>query len=287
MTVPVDRRRFLAGLAALSVPGAARAAIRPASGFWYTTGLGGRGVGLEMDASGRRAYLGWYTYDADGHDVWYVGTCAYDGTTCDGTLAQYAGGTPFAGLGLQARPPDIVGNVATVSLRFAGDSVAVASIRLADGSTARYDLARCPLDGNAVTPAPDWAPQTGWWYSPDYPGTGFFLESQGEVVIGGEVHTRFFLVGMTYGDAGQAIWYATGGLYARVATAGGLLPSLAGMLYEYTGGATLAGSISAGTSGRLRILGERGSIRAQFTTTGEGVLDLPAGRRLAIRRFAF
>ncbi len=278
----LTRRRLLAALAgAALVPMPTRAAVLPASGFWYTTGLGGRGVGLEMDATGSRAFLGWYTYDADGHDVWYVGTCAYDGATCRGTLLQYAGGTPFGGVGGAAAASPI-GKVADVSLRFAGDSLAVAAITLADGTTARYDLARSPLDGAAVTAPPDWAPQTGWWYSPDYPGTGFFLESQGEVLVAGEVHTRFFLVGMTYGDAGQAIWYATGGLYNRVATAGGLLPTLAGILREYAGGATLAG-----TGGSLRILGERGSIRAQFTSTTAGVLDLPGGQHLAIRRFSF
>lgn len=277
------RRGILRGLGALALaPALGHAAVRPSSGFWYTAGQGGRGVGLEMDATGTRAYLGWYTYDAAGHDVWYVGTCAYDGLTCSGALAQYAGGTPFAALGGMAVPARPIGNVAEVALRFAGDSLGIAVIRLADGTTATYDLARSPLDGAGITPAPDWAPQTGWWYSPDYPGTGFFLESQGQVAVGAEVHTRFFLVGMTYGDAGQAIWYATGGLYTRVATAGGLLPMLAGMLYEYAGGATLAG-----TTGSLRILGERGSIRAQFTSTTEGVLNLPGGQNLAVRRFSF
>lgn len=277
------RRRVLAGLGALTLlPAAARAAVRPSSGFWYTTGLGGRGVGLEMDEGGTRAYLGWYTYDAAGNDVWYVGTCAYDGATCGGVLTQYAGGTPFADAGMATTQPSIVGNVATVSLRFATDSLAVASIRLADGTAATYDLARCPLDGATITAAPDWAPQTGWWYSADLPGTGLFLESQGQVTAAGEIQARFFLVGMTYGAAGQAVWYATGGLYHRVATGAGLLPTLAGMLHEYAGGATLVG-----TSGQLRILGERGSIQARFTSTTAGTLTLPGGQNLAIRRFSF
>lgn len=65
-----NRRRVLAALGALGAlalaPAIGHAMVRPSSGFWYTTGLGGRGVGLEMDATGTRAYLGWYTYDAAG-----------------------------------------------------------------------------------------------------------------------------------------------------------------------------------------------------------------------------
>lgn len=87
---------------------------------------------------------------------------------------------------------------------------------------------------------------------------------------------------MTYGAAGQAVWYATGGLYHRVTTGAGLLPMLAGMLHEYAGGATLAG-----ISGQLRILGERGSIQARFTSPTAGTLTLPGGQNLAISRFSF
>jgi hypothetical protein len=54
------------------------------------------------------------------------------------------------------------------------------------------------------------------------------------------------------------------------------------MLHEYGGGATLAGA-----SGQLRILGERGSIQARFTSTAAGTLTLPDGRNLAITRFRF
>lgn len=91
-------------------------ALTPASGFWYTATAGGRGVGFELNAAGTRAYLGWYTYDAQGRDVWYAGTGSYAGASCIGTLSQFAGGPAFAGLGSGATSARLLGVVASFNL---------------------------------------------------------------------------------------------------------------------------------------------------------------------------
>ncbi|MBN9528536.1 MAG: intradiol ring-cleavage dioxygenase [Alphaproteobacteria bacterium] len=263
------------------LPAATTTAITPASGFWYTATAGGRGVGFELNAAGTRAYVGWYTYDSQGQDIWYAGNATYAGTTCSGTLSQYAGGTALASLGGSAATAASLGTVASFSLAFTSSSAATASITTAAGTTASYALTRYPLDGSSISSPPSWVPQTGWWYSAAYPGTGIFLESQGQVTIGGETYTRLFMVVLSYATDGRAAWYATGGLYGRVTSAGGTLPVFAGTLNEYANGPTLTGN-GTGT----RVAGERGSISAVFSSTSAGSVTLPSGAVMAIQRFS-
>jgi hypothetical protein len=263
------------------LPASATAAVTPASGFWYTAGAGGRGVGFELNAAASRAYVGWYTYDASGNDVWYAGTGTYAGATCSGSLSQFTGGTALASLGQgAAASPAVLGTVANFSLVFSSATAGTASITPAGGSATSYALTRFPLDGIEITAAPSWVPQTGWWYSPSYPGTGIFLESQGQLVLGTDTYSRLFMVIMSYGSTGQASWYAAGGLYGRVASAGGSLPVFSGTLNEFAGGPTL----TAGGSG-LRVAGERGTVAAIFTSISAGTLTLPNGTSIAIQRF--
>jgi hypothetical protein len=251
----------------------------PDTGFWYTSTAGGRGFGMEVQGS--VMFIGIYTYDSGGADIWYVGSCTLTTTTCAGTLASYSGGTTLANLGASATTPASASSPGSFSVVFSSATAATVTITPTGGSSASYGLARYPLSGSTVGSVQSWAPATGWWYSPSFSGTGWFIETQGSSVSGGVTYSNFFAVGYAYGNtgsAGQANWYAGSGLIANNTSSS----SWSGNLYEYSGGPTLTGS-----GGTLQVYADRSAATIQFTSSTTATVTLPNGQRLAIQRYTF
>jgi len=253
----------------------------PESGFWYTSTAGGRGFGMEVQGSSM--FIGIYTYDSSGADIWYVGSCTLGTTTCAGTLQSYSGGTTLANLGIAASTPASAASPGTFSVTFSSTTAATVTITPGSGTAATYALSRYPINGTAVVSAPSWAPASGWWWSADYPGTGWFIESQDSVVQNGATYARLFAVGYAYGSTGgtgRANWYVGSGLYGQTSSTVSLF---SGSLSEYVNGPTLTG----GAAAALALFADRGTTTIQFTSSTTATVTLPNGRQIAIQRYTF
>jgi len=232
---------------------------------------------------GSSMFIGIYTYDSTGADIWYVGSCTLGATTCAGTLQSYSGGTTLANLGVAASAVSSNASPGTFSVTFSSTTAATVTITPSSGAVTSYALSRYPLNGSAVVSAPSWAPASGWWWSADYPGTGWFIESQDSVVQGGTTYSRLFAVGYAYGSTGgtgRANWYVGSGLYGQ---SSGTVSLFSGSLSEYVNGPTLTG----GASTALAVFADRGTTTIQFTSSTTATVTLPNGRQIAIQRYTF
>jgi len=97
-----------------SVVPAADASV-PQSGWWWSTTMPGQGLMVEVQ--GQNAFIGFFTYRADGSAMWTAASAAMgpDGASFDGNLVEYNGGATFttSGSGTITTIPR-----GTISLRF-------------------------------------------------------------------------------------------------------------------------------------------------------------------------
>lgn len=252
----------------------------PGNGLWYTSTASGRGYAIETNAS--QLFIGIYTYGTNGSDVWYVVSCMLGSTTCSGSLQQYSGGTTLANLGIAATAPSAATSPGTFSVTFSSSSAATVTITPTGGSSTSYSLVRFPLSGSTVGSTQSWAPETGWWWSPDYSGTGWLIESQNTTTSGGTTTSNFFTVGYAYGSTGsigQANWYVGTGNLTRTSSS---TSTWSGDLAEYSNGPTLTGS-----SGSTALNAIRGTATMTFTSTTTGTITLPNGQQIAIQRYNY
>src|SRR6185295_6298109 len=130
--------------------------------------------------------------------------------------------TTLASIGVANTAPTGTTSPGTFSVTFSSSSAATVSITPTSGSATSYSLVRYPLVGTTVSSTQSWAPESGWWWSPDYSGTGWLIESQGTSTSGGTTTSSFFTVGYAYGNSGstgQANWYVgTGNLLKLTAS---------------------------------------------------------------------
>ncbi len=256
------------------------ALTNPATGLWYTSTASGRGYAIETNAS--QLFIGIYTYTSTGADVWYVVSCMLGRTTCSGDLQQFSGGTTLANLGVSSTSPTASTSPGTFSVTFSSSSAATVTITPTGGPVASYSLARYPLNGSTVSSTQSWAPESGWWWSPTYSGTGWLIESQGTSTSEGSTSSDFFTVGYAYGSTGstgQANWYVGTGSLLQLGTTTSLW---SGELYEYVNGPTLTGS-----TGSASALASQGTATMSFSSATAGTITLPNGRQIAIQRYTY
>jgi hypothetical protein len=252
----------------------------PATGLWYTTTAGGRGYAIESNAS--QLFIGIYTYGSTGADVWYVVSCMLATSTCSGTLQQFAGGTTLANLGASNTSPSSATSPGSFAVTFTSSSAATVTITPTSGARTSYSLIRYPLSGSTVQSTQSWAPETGWWWSPSYAGTGWLVESQGSSTSEGTTTSEFFTVGYAYGStgtSGQANWYVGTGSLAQTSGSSSIW---SGELYEYVNGPTLTGS-----TGTASALASQGTATMRFTSTTTGTITLPNGQQIDIQRYSY
>lgn len=107
-------------------------------------------------------------------------------------------------------------------------------------------------------------PQTGWWFNPNQPGTGLFIEVQNGWV---------FLTTQVYDSTGQASWtIATGAMSGS---------SFSGSLDTYCCGQTLTGPYQPNQK-----TGSLGTISLTFTDDQHGTMTWPSGT-VPIQRLSF
>ncbi len=107
--------------------------------------------------------------------------------------------------------------------------------------------------------------ETGWWWNPAEPGTGYFVEVQRDQV---------FLSAYMYRDDGTAVWYVANGAYT-----GG---TFQGPTMEFAGGQWMGGSWR-----QAGMLADRGQVTLRSNGPGAATLTLPSGRQVSLSRFSF
>jgi hypothetical protein len=200
--------------------------------------------------------------------------------TCAGSFTEYGAGTSFTNLGVAATNPGVTGTVAAFSIAWSGTTSATVTITPSAGGAASYGLTRYPISGTTIASAPSWAPQTGWWYSPTYGGTGWFMEAQNSSGSGTSATSNYFLVGYAYGATGKPTWWAGGATLSQLASLGSTIATAAPVMYEFAAGPALTG-----TTGTTSILAERGSVTLSCSAATACSLVLPNGQRLSIQRY--
>src|ERR1051326_7286968 len=106
--------------------------------------------------------------------------------------------------------------------------------------------------------------QTGWWWNPAQPGTGYFIEQQAN---------SLFFGAYLYAASGEPTWsVSTGALNGN---------TYKGTLSFYSGGQTLAGAVQPETFG-----GYLGDVTLQFSDPMHATLTWPGGT-IPIQRLSF
>lgn len=147
----------------------ATTAIEPEQGLWWTPTRNGSGMDLQQ--SGDRLTLLWYTYTPDGAPVWYTAVAPFDGSDWE---------TPIERVSYDVATGSTTGNMAGhIALRFDAADRAVFEWDLTASGGGTGSRAVEPLRFAAGTPTVD---HTGTWApsDADEAGWGASLDSQGD-----------------------------------------------------------------------------------------------------------
>ncbi len=238
-------------------------AVSPQDGWWWNPLEGGRGFAIERQGS--QLFLAAFLYDDAGAATWHVATMSQLANgSFKGQLQRYSGGQTLLGP-YRAPTAGDLGFSATLSF----DSPTSATLDLAQSPGAAAKAVAIERFGIS-TPAfqaPTARFDSGWWWNEGQGGRGFFIEVQGN---------QAFIGAFMYDQAGQPIWYVS---YANV-----LAPELVrGSLQRYSGGQTLMGRYQAPNV----VPGTVGNITFNLTANNVGVMTLPDGQVVDVKRFAF
>jgi Trypsin-like peptidase domain/Divergent InlB B-repeat domain len=242
----------------------------PESGWYWRESEGGRGWAIERQ--GDRLFAAGFMYDEVGAPAWYVSTLTRqtDGSYL-GNLDRYTGGQSLLGLFRPATPSTF----ASMRLRFSSARTVRLDISsLAQGNAPVFsiqttDLVRFPIS----TPTP-FSPSSmfgisGWWWNESEPGRGYFVEVQG---------SQAFVAQFGYTTQGLPNWYASS---MQVSTTNDSA-LLSAPMQEYINGQTLGGAYRLPT-----VAGSPGQWSFRFNSLIAGVVVLPNGREVPVRRFTF
>lgn len=234
--------------------------VVPETGWWWNADEGGRGYAIEV-ANGRMMVAA-YLYRADGTPVWYVGYGTASGSTYAIDLSEYRGSQTLDDAG----PANAVAQAAATSVTLTFTGPASGTIAWKGGATTT--ITRYPFSAAAVV-APDLtaAPQTGWWWNANEPGTGYFIEAQGP---------RIFLAAYLYGADQSDRWYYALGAYGAATTG----VSAATTLIEAGSGQTL----TSGPKPSITTT-DRGALSLTCSSNTECVVTLPSRRAVTLSRF--
>ena len=218
-----------------------------------------------MEVNGLRAMWAVLGYRTGGSAAWYTSTGAlFTSNLYIGSLTEFGGGQTLSGSAQSPTSSAAVGNLLFTSTSATQGALILPGDRQL--TLQRYEF----VGGGVAAGRPAAAPETGWWWNPSEPGTGYFFEVQG---------TRLFAILMMYGTDGTSRWYsATGDLTIG---AFGLVPTTMATLEEYAGGPTLSGAYASAARSILH-----GQITLAFSSTTAGVITLPNGRSVALSRFS-
>ncbi|MBM3546320.1 MAG: hypothetical protein FJX54_05180 [Alphaproteobacteria bacterium] len=227
-----------------------------ASGWWWSSTEPGTGFAIET--AGDRLMMGAFLYTAEGAPIWHLAQGTLGTTSWSGALALYQGGQTLTSA---YRAPSPVGTVGNAALAISSHTAAAMS-GAHSASLERYNF----VSGGVAAGAQLGAPESGWWWNADEPGTGWFLEIQS---------SSLYLAGFLYDDSGQAIWVTSSGAMSSTRAFSGTLSCCSGG--QPLGGAYRSPSCS----------GDLGTLTLAFSSPLAATLTLPSGRQVAIKRYRF
>jgi hypothetical protein len=232
----------------------------PQTGWWWNTAEGGRGYSIEV--SGSTLVFASYLYDVSGRATWLLasGRTSLDGSLFTSQLESYSGGQALSGA---YRPPNPVAYVGPITLAF--NSATHGTLSWPGGTLA---IERFNIVPNGLTLAPRAnQPEGGWWWNPQESGRGYFLEWQGG---------QLFMAGYMYDNAGNPIWYLSSNTSTN-------LQGYSNTWWQYANGQTLTGAFKPAQ----QISNNVGPVTIQFQGAETGIMTLPGGRNITIRRYRF
>lgn len=227
-----------------------------ASGWWWSSTEPGGGFAIEI--SGDRLMLGAFLYASDGTPIWYLGQGTVSPTRASVTLESYGGGQTLTG---SYRAASLLGSAGSVEIAISS-RIAAALSGAHTASLQRYEF----VSGGVAAGPQLGSPESGWWWNPDEPGTGWYLEVQ---------DSTLFLAGFLYDERGQASWVNASGTMSSTR-------AFSGTLCRCGGGQTLGGTYQPATCS-----GDLGTLSLAFSSPLAGTLTLPSGRQVALKRFRF
>jgi alpha-tubulin suppressor-like RCC1 family protein len=248
----------------LSVPGSVSCQPQaPQTGWWWNTAEGGRGYSIEVQ--GNHLFYASYLYDISGRATWLVatGSTSLDGSVFTGNLYSFSGGQTLGGPSSGVLPPSQVAGAITLAF-----SDATHGTMIWPGGTVAIERFNIVPNGLTLAPGPN-QPESGWWWDPQEPGRGFFLEWQGK---------QLFMAGYMYDNAGNPVWYLSGD-----GQPSSNLQSYSNAWQLYGNGQTLTGTYKPPTAVNPSVA----PVTIQFKGANTGLMTLPNGRSTAIQRFLF
>lgn len=234
--------------------------VVPQTGWWWNPAQPGRGFAIEHQNGA--LYIAGFLYTDIGPSGWIAGTLQrHVGGAFAGNLAIYYGGQSLHG---DFQAPEELRVLHKASIVFSADDQATLAVSLTDGTLPQaIALQRFAFAGRKP-PAAAFA--SGWWWNPDEPGRGTFIEVQGDQV---------FAASFLYRTDGHGVWYTQQGTV-------GAGPSFTLPLREFRDGQPLFGAWRAATP--VLPWGPPMAFQADSANTGSLVVG---GRRTPVRRFVF
>ncbi len=162
----------------------------PLSGWWYDPEEPGTGIALE--SQGSKLFLAWFLYDQNGKAKWFSSFGDINNSSYSSELLEWQG-WPW---GTTYHAPSFV-SVGTVSLSDGPELTFSAQV---EGASLSKTLVKFmpSFAGEKADPRD----LTGWWWSPDYNGMGFFTEVR---------NGKMALVWYHYGENGEPTWFISSG----------------------------------------------------------------------------
>jgi len=240
------------------------ATVTPETGLYYNSSQPGRGFSLEVN-SANRMFFASYGYEEGGRSIWLVATLTRQtGTnTFSGDMLQVTGGQVLGGA---AKTP-VVSNRGAMTVAATSTSGVLVTWPASFGAAPPVTLTRYPVNGTAVvSPAANLPAATGWWYNPNQPGRGFFLDIQG---------TNLFLATYMYRTDGSAVWYVASGAMTG--------SSYTGTLAEYTGGPSF---LNPGRTTVAAVPLANNAVSLQISSASAATITI-GGSQVSLIRYSF
>lgn len=143
------------------------------------------GTGFSMEIQGDILFLVWYAYASDGDPVWYAAWASQEAGLYAGDLRSYTGS------GLEEEWTGAsYSTVGEITISFSDTDNALITWTLDGPPTRNGSVSVEKYMPSLSQGSPDPRALDGWYYDPDYPGMGFFLEARGETLYLGWYHYR-------------------------------------------------------------------------------------------------
>mgnify|MGYP000564805670 CR=1 FL=1 len=236
----------------------------PMNGWWWNPTESGRGFAIERQ--GDKIFLAGFLYESSGSATWYVSILdAKSNGNWTGDMTRYTGGQTLLG---PYQAPTSTSVVATAVVNFDTPNTGQMALTFKDGHLPKtLQLERFPFWAPIPFAPSNGSYESGWWWNESESGRGYFIETQG---------SQAFIASFMYDSTGQPTWYA---MLANVLT-----PSIVtGGIQQYINGQSLSGDYKAPTLSPL----SAGDLTIRFSDNETGVLILPNGHSVPIKRFLF